>query len=293
MSQQSASSTSGSEQGVVTTAWLANALQQGNQSIRLFDATYHLTDKTRDAQQEYQTEHINGAQFFDITRIADTESPWPNTVPSASVFEESVRKLGVNSDHTIVAYDRLGLFSAARVWWLFRYFGHQNVVVLDGGLAKWLAEELPVDEGAVEYATGHFSAVEQPQLLHSLAQVHSIVEGPGQAAAIVDARAAGRFAGNSPEPRVGLRAGHIPGSVNLPYNSLLNDDHTFKSRDQIEAVFKQAGVNTNDPIVTSCGSGVTACILALGLAQLGIQASVFDGSWTQWGSTESLPVATL
>jgi len=277
---------------IVSTDWLADALAQNQQSIRLFDATYHLTDKTRDAQQECNDEHISGAQFFDITRIADTSSPLPNTVPSVSAFEESVQKLGVNNDHMIIAYDRLGLMSAARVWWLFRYFGHNEVAVLDGGLPKWLDEGRPVDGDKVQYALGNFKATVQSELLHSAEQVHNIVTGEG--ATIVDARGAGRFAGNSPEPREGLRAGHIPGSVNLPYNTLLNSDHTFKSADQIEAAFNDAGINPHQPIVTSCGSGVTACILALGLAQLGEQqVSVFDGSWTEWGSTESLPVATL
>ena len=280
------------DQGIVTTDWLANALQQDSQSIRLFDATFHLTDKTRDALQEHKDEHINGAQFFDITRIADTDSPLPNTVPSVSTFEESVRPLGVNSDHTIVAYDRYGLMSAARVWWLFRYFGHNNVAVLDGGFPKWLAEGRPVDADSVQYQQGNFTAKVQADLLRSVKQVHDIVNAKGST--IVDARGAGRFAGNSPEPREGLRAGHIPGSVNLPYNSLLNSDQTFKSAEQIEAAFNDAGVNPHEPIVTSCGSGVTACILALGLARLGEhQTPVFDGSWTEWGSTESLPIATL
>jgi len=279
-------------QGIVTTGWLENALQQDNPSIRLFDATFHLIDKTRDAQQECNDEHIQGAQFFDITRIADTDSPLPNTVPSVLTFEESVRALGVNSDHTIVAYDRFGLVSAARVWWLFRYFGHNNVAVLDGGFPKWLAEGRPVNADSVQYPQGNFTATVQSDLLRSANQVHNIVNAKG--ATIVDARGAGRFAGKSPEPREGLRAGHIPGSVNLPYNSLLNSDQTFKSAKQIEAAFNDAGVNSQEPIVTSCGSGVTACILALGLAQLGQhQTPVFDGSWTEWGSTESFPIATL
>ena len=280
------------QQDIVSTDWLANALKQESQSIRLFDATFHLTDKTRDAQQECRDEHISGAQFFDITRIADTTSALPNTVPSAAIFEASVGKLGVNNDHTIIAYDRYGLMSAARVWWLFRYFGHNNVAVLDGGLPKWLAEGKPVHSDDVQYPQGIFTATVQSQLLRSATQVHDIVTGVGPT--IVDARAAGRFAGNSPEPREGLRAGHIPGSVNLPYNALLNSDHTFKSAEQIEAAFNDAGVNPHEPIVTSCGSGVTACILALGLAQLGAhQTAVFDGSWTEWGSTMSLPIATL
>ncbi len=280
------------QQGIVSTDWLANALQKESSSIRLFDATFHLIDKTRDANQECKDEHISGAQFFDITRIADTTSALPNTVPSADTFEEAVRSLGVNADHTIIAYDRYGLMSAARVWWLFRYFGHNNVAILDGGLPKWLAEGRSVDDDKVEYPKGNFTANVQSELLYSAVQVHDIVTGSGPI--IVDARGAGRFAGHSPEPREGLRAGHIPGSVNLPYNQLLNNDHTFKSAEQIKVAFNDAGVNPHEPIVTSCGSGVTACILALGLAQLGEhQTPIFDGSWTEWGLNESLPIATL
>lgn len=282
------------DQGIVSTDWLVNALQQDKPSIRLFDATYHLSDKTRNARQECLDEHIHGAQFFDITRIADTNSPLPNTVPSVSTFEDCVRALGVNSDHTIVAYDRYGMMSAARVWWLFRYFGHNKVAVLDGGFPKWLAEGRPVDGEKVQYPQGNFTATVRPELLRSVTQVHEIVNAQDSTTAIVDARGAGRFAGHSPEPREGLRAGHIPGSVNLPFGSLLNSDHTFKSADQIAAAFSDAGINPREPLVTSCGSGVTACILALGLAQLGEQqVAVFDGSWTEWGSTESLPIDTL
>jgi len=280
-------------QDIVSTDWLANTLQKDASALRLFDATFHLTDKTRDAQQEYAQQHIHGAQFFDITTIADTESPWPNTVPSADQFQSAMQSFGVNSDSTIIAYDALGLFSAARVWWLARYFGYNNVAVLDGGLPKWLSENKPTDSEAVVHAKGDFKANAQARLLNDVGQVHGIVKGEIPAA-IVDARGAGRFAGSSPEPRKGLRAGHIPGSFNVPYNQLLNEDHTFKTPNQITTIFNEAGVNPQQPIVASCGSGVTACILALGLAQLGANnTAVFDGSWTQWGSTESLPVATL
>lgn len=260
----------------------------------IFDATYFLTDKTRDPYQEFLDDHIPGAQYFDITRIADTDSPWPNTVPDAKKFEEAVSALGCNGNHHVIAYDRLGLFSAARVWWLFRYFGHDNVSVLDGGLIKWKADNLALSEGAVNYPAGDFSAVEVPTLIRSAEEVLSVVENTSTEQTnngIIDARGAGRFAGKSPEPRAGLRSGRIPGSVNLPFEQLLNDDKTFKSADAIRGIFADAGVNLNEPLVTSCGSGVTACIVSLALSQLGVpDVPVFDGSWTEWGSREELPI---
>jgi thiosulfate/3-mercaptopyruvate sulfurtransferase len=294
MTQQTTTSLSKPATGIVSAQWLSNEIQQGNQRLRIFDATYFLTDKTRDALQEHQAQHIHGAQYFDITQIADTDSPWPNTVPTAEAFEQAVRKLGVNNDHTIIAYDRLGLMSAARVWWLFRYFGHQNVAILDGGLPKWLESNFSVDNQAVNFPEGNFVASVAPELLKTADQVLAVANNVDKRSVVVDARAAARFAGTSPEPRPKLRSGHIPNSINLPFNSLLNNDHTFKDKQQIAAAFRDAGVDVSKPIITSCGSGVTACILALGLKQLGVEnASVFDGSWTQWGSTESLPIATL
>ncbi len=294
MSQQSITSSNGLASGIVSAQWLSNELQQGNENLRIFDATYFLTDKTRDALQEHQDQHIPGAQYFDITKIADTQSPWPNTVPSVGTFEKAVRELGVNNDHTIIAYDRLGLMSAARVWWLFRYFGHQDVAILDGGLPKWLDQKLTVDSKIVAYPKGNFVAKCVPELLKSADQVLSVTTDADKSAIVVDVRAADRFAGSAPEPRPGLRSGHIPGSINLPFKTLLNDDQTFKDKQQIAAALSDAGVDVSKPIITSCGSGVTACIVALGLKQLGVEnTAVFDGSWTEWGSTHSLPIATL
>lgn len=294
MSQQSTTSSNELSSGIVSAQWLSNQLQQGNQNLRIFDATYFLTDKTRDALQEHQDQHIPGAQYFDITKIADTQSPWPNTVPSVDTFEKAVRDLGVNNEHTIIAYDRLGLMSAARVWWLFRYFGHQDVAVLDGGLPQWLDLKLTVDNDTVVYPKGNFVGKCVPELLKTADQVLSVTTEPDASAIVVDVRAADRFAGSAPEPRPDLRSGHIPGSINLPFKTLLNDDQTFKDKQQIEAAFSEVGVDVSKPIITSCGSGVTACIVALGLKQLGVEnAAVFDGSWTEWGSTHSLPIATL
>ena len=273
---------------LVNTEWLADNI--GNSQLRVFDATYFLTDKTRDPLQEYLEEHISGTQFFDITTIADTDSPLPNTVPSESIFEAAARSLGVSGDSQIIVYDRLGLFSAARVWWLFRYFGHRQVAVLDGGLPKWLAEKRPVESGEVNFASGDFRAIVNPLMLRSAEAVLSITRDNSEQ--IVDARAAARFAGTAAEPHPGLRSGHIPGSINLPFQQLLNKDHTFKDATELQRLFSSVGLNDQQPVTTTCGSGVTACIVSLGLALLGRDSAMFDGSWTEWGSREELPIAT-
>jgi len=259
----------------------------------MFDATYHLTDQSRDPKQEWQDEHIAGSRFFDVVTIADVDSDWPNTVPSAARFESSMRELGVNNEHTVIAYDRLGLFSAARVWWMFRYFGHNRVAVLDGGLPAWLNSGGDVFSGNAKSVSGSFTATSQRSELLVSAEEVAKASASSDGPRILDARGAGRFRGESPEPRPGLRAGHIPGSHSLPYTSLLNEDGTYKSPDAIRELLKQQGVTEGSPVITSCGSGITACVISLGLSIAGYRdAALFDGSWTEWGSREEFPVAT-
>ncbi len=293
---------------IVSAAWLARELDDagvaGGQSAQeahkrvtdsgliLFDATYHLTDKTKDPSVQWHDEHIAGSLFFDVTTIADNASEWPNTVPSAEMFERAVSELGMTNQHQVIAYDRLGLFSAARVWWLFRYFGHDRVAVLDGGLPAWLREGGDVFNGDATPGRGNFTASVRPELLVSAEQVAGVVESDSSVK-VLDARGAGRFKGESAEPRAGLRSGHIPGSVNVPFTDLLTDNHLYQSVDALQEKFKEAGVTNNTPVVTSCGSGITACVISLGLSIAGYpDAALFDGSWTEWGSREEFPVAT-
>jgi len=259
----------------------------------LFDATYFLTDKTRDPYKEFVDERLPGAQFFDITRIANVDSEWPNTVPSTDDFERAVNAFGCHKNHHVIAYDRLGLFSAARVWWLFRHFGHDNVSVLDGGLPKWTEAGLALASGEVSFPAGDFTAKPQPGLYCSTEQVHGVVKDPASSTQIVDARGAGRFAGEQPEPRQGLRSGHIPGSMSLPFEELLNADKTFKTKEEVRSIIEASGVDLQQPVITSCGSGVTACVISLALLYIGApDAALYDGSWTEWGSTSELPIET-
>ena len=264
----------------------------GAPDLVIIDATWYLPNEGKDAHAEYLDEHIPGALFFDIDEIADTKSTLPHMLPSPEKFSSRMRAMGIGDGSRIVVYDSRGLYSAARVWWTFRVMGVDDVSVLNGGLPKWKREGLPLESGAPpNRTTRHFTARRNLELVRDLSDMKALLKD--KSAQIIDARAPERFAGKAPEPRAGLRSGHIPGSLNVPFGKLLNQDGTLKSAPELQRLFEQAGVDLNKPVVTSCGSGITASVLALGLAELGHRrTSVYDGSWAEWGADQSLPIET-
>lgn len=277
---------------LVSTAWLAERL--GDPGIKVLDASWYLPDQNRDAAAEYLDAHISGAVPFDLDAVSDPDAPHPHTLPSAAHFAEAVAALGITNESLVVVYDGMGFFSAPRAWWMFRVFGHDRVAVLDGGFPKWAREGRPVETGRSMSAPAArpFRATFRPELVRSLADVRGNLET--RAALILDARGPGRFAGTEPEPRPGVRPGHIPGSRNLHYARFTDPDSgAFLEAGELEALFASAGVAGDRAVICSCGSGVTACVLALGLHLLGRgDVAVYDGSWTEWGSHPDTPAET-
>jgi len=278
---------SGAASALVTTAWLAASL--GRRNVRVVDGSWHMPHLGRNARAEFAEAHIPGAVFFDIDAIADTRTSLPHMLPSAAAFVRHMSGFGIGDRDRVIVYDSRGVVSAARVWWTFRAFGHDAVAVLDGGFARWRAEGRPTEAGTPAPKPRHFKARLRRSLVRDLASMRRNVKSRKEQ--VLDARSAGRFAGTEPEPRAGLRGGHIPGSLNLPYDILYRPDTTLLPPDGLRQAFAAAGVDLGKPVVTTCGSGITASVLALGLHLVGHKkVAVYDGSWTEWAGREDTPV---
>lgn len=273
---------------LVSTEWLAQHIKDPD--LRIIDASWHMPASDRDAKAEYTSTHIPGARFFDIDEISDHRSDLPHMAPPVEKFISRMRAMGIGDGHQVVVYDSTGLFSAARVWWTFRLMGKMDIAVLDGGLPKWLAEGRETEDMPPMVRDRHITVQRQSGLVKDVTQVAQASKLAQTE--IVDARAAPRFAGDVAEPRAGLRSGHIPNSKNLPFGNLLNDDGTMKSPPAMLAAFNAAGVDLSKPVITTCGSGVTAAILSLGLERVGHRDhALYDGSWSEWGMYDDLPLA--
>lgn len=271
---------------LVSPEWLVERL--GDKDVAILDATWFMPGTPRDARAEFLEGHVPGARFFAIDEVCDHVTDLPHMMASPKDFEQAMRGLGVDSAASIVVYDTQGLFSAPRVWWNLRAMGHDRAFVLDGGLPLWKRQGSPIETGAPSPMSGDFQARPAPDLVRDLEAVRRALEG--RSVQVVDARPATRFSGHAPEPRAGLRSGHMPGALNLPFTALLEGERLAPAA-RLADSFEAAGVKLDAPIITTCGSGISASVLALALARLGrFDAAVYDGSWTEWGGADHTQV---
>ena len=268
---------------IVSTDWLEQHLEAPD--IRIIDSSWYFPQEKRNAEQEFLECHIPGASFFDIDKIKDNDSDLPHMLPPSEMFNSTVRKLGIGDGHKVVIYDGLGMRSAARLWWMFKVFGYSDVVVLDGGFPKWVKENRSTTAEITEKEIRHLTIYEDKSIVADRDDVLRATKL--NHCSIIDARSEGRFMGTAPEPRSGLRSGSIENSINVPYETLLNEDFTFKSKREIIDIFSKKGVVFNNYIITTCGSGVTAAVLYLALDEIGCsKISLYDGSWAEWGKID-------
>ncbi len=268
---------------IVSTYWLEQHLEAPD--IRIIDSSWYFPQEKRNAEQEFLECHIPGASFFDIDKIKDNDSDLPHMLPPSEMFNSTVRKLGIGDGHKVVIYDALGMRSAARLWWMFKVFGYSDVVVLDGGFPKWVKENRSITADLNEKEIRHLTIYEDKSIVADRDDVLRATKL--NHCSIIDARSEGRFMGTAPEPRSGLRSGSIENSINVPYETLLNEDFTFKKKREILDIFSKKGVVFNNYIITTCGSGVTAAVLYLALDEIGCsKISLYDGSWAEWGKVD-------
>ncbi|MEE8437992.1 MAG: 3-mercaptopyruvate sulfurtransferase [Micropepsaceae bacterium] len=272
---------------LATTHWLNEHLHDPD--IRVLDASWYLPGDARDPQAEYALEHIPSAAFFDIDAIADQTSALPHMMPRADIFAAEVQRLGIGNNHFVIVYDAKGIYSSPRVWWAFKAMGHENCAVLDGGLPKWRREHRPTTSSVPTNPPGTFVPALKPELIRGRGDMLNNLQAHSEQ--ILDARSPSRFAGTEREPRPGVKPGHIPGSVNVYYADLVNDDGTLRSADDLRTIFEKNAIDLSRPIITTCGSGITAAIVFLAANIAGAnRLALYDGSWVEWGSTENAPI---